>query len=55
MNRVIRVLENMASNEKKKIFTALRYISDNADLSRQVHYINEIPVQSTMRKCGVTV
>lgn len=61
MNKAIRVLENMMSNEKKKITTALGELSDNADLGRQAQYINEllnfaetneIPMQDTMRKCG---
>lgn len=61
MNKAIRVLENMTSNEKEKILAGVGDISDNADLSRQAQYINEllnfaetneIPMQSTMRKCG---
>lgn len=61
MNKAIRILENMTSNEREKICTALGDISDNADLGRQAQYINEllnfaetneIPMQSTMRKCG---
>lgn len=61
MNKAIKVLENMPSNEKEKILTALGDISDNADLGRQAQYINEllnfaaaneISMQSTMRKCG---
>lgn len=35
MNKAIRVLENMTSNEKEKILTALGDISNNADLGRQ--------------------
>lgn len=61
MNKAKRVLENMTSNEKKKILTTLGNITDNADLGRQAQYINEllnfaeaneIPMQDTMRKCG---
>ncbi len=61
MNKAIRILKNMVSSEKEKIVTALGDISDNADLGRQAQYINEllnfaeaneIPMQSTMRKCG---
>lgn len=61
MNKAIRILKNMDSSEKEKIVTVLGDISDNADLGRQAQYINEllnfaeaneIPMQSTMRKCG---
>lgn len=61
MNKAIRILENMTSNEREKMRTALGDISENANLDRQAQYINEllnfakeneISMQSTMRKCG---
>jgi len=61
MNKAKRVLENLTSNEKEKILTALGDISDNADLGRQAQYINEMLnfaetnemlMQDTLRKCG---
>ena len=61
MNKAIRILENMESNERKTITAALGELADNADLGRQAQYINdllnlaeanEIPMQNAMRKCA---
>lgn len=42
MNKAIRILENMTSNEREKMRTALGDISENANLDRQAQYINEL-------------
>ena len=61
MNKAINVWENMTSDEREKVTTALGKPSDNADLGRQAQYINNflnfaeannIPTQNIMRKCG---
>lgn len=61
MNKATRILENMILDDRESIVTALGEISENADLSTQALYINDllnyaetntIPIQNTMRKCG---
>ena len=61
MNKATRILSNMTSEDHKAVTTALGDISEEADLSIQAQYINDllnyaetndIPMQSVMRKCG---
>lgn len=61
MNKAIRILENMTLDDRERIVMALGEIPENANLSKQAQYINDllnyselntIPLQNTMRKCG---
>lgn len=61
INKAERILGNMTPEDRQKTTAALGEVSDNADVSSQAQYINDllnyteaydIPIQSTMKKCG---
>lgn len=61
MNKATRILANMIPEERETVIAAIGEISDDADLSRQAQYINDLlnladkknlSIQNTMRKCG---
>lgn len=61
MNKATRILKNMISDDQKTMTAALGEISENADVSKQAQYINDllnyaetkdIPMQNVMWKCG---
>lgn len=61
MNKATRILGNMTYDDHKTMTAVLGDISEDADLSRQAQYINDLlnytetndmPTQSVMRKCG---